>query len=158
MFGMGGSITGVDNLCISRLSVENQEYCVRHDGERSSWACRWSALIKPNLFEPSQYLGGCVAGRGGGRVWFTGRPEQGALRLAATVRFAGRRYRVYSPRVTVRGFTGAGDTVLAVFIYRRFIKGDGCYEALRRANAAAAIKVQLPSTEMPTKEMLNGII
>lgn len=170
MFVMGGSIPqGVDKSVYKSLITmlkSRGTYCVLDcDGEALELGMQAGpALIKPNLFELSQYLGREVSpdeAVGECEVLYRSTGTEVLCTLGGDgAVFAGEEgvYRVYSPRVTVRGFTGAGDTVLAVFIYRRFIKGDGCYEALRRANAAAAIKVQLPSTEMPTKEMLDGII
>lgn len=170
IFVMGGSIPqGVDksvyNSLITMLKSRGT-YCVLDcDGEALKLGMQAGpALIKPNIYELSQYLSREIA------------PDEAADECEALYKatgtevlctlggdgavFAGEEgvFRVHSPRVTVRGFTGAGDTALAVFIYRRFICGDSSREALERANAAAAVKVQLPSTEMPTREMLEGII
>lgn len=53
-----------------------------------------------------------------------------------------------SPAVTLRGFSGAGDTFLASFLYRYETEKDP-REALRTAAAAAAAKVECPGTQMP---------
>lgn len=170
IFVMGGSIPqGVEksvyNMLITMLKTRGT-YCVLDcDGEALRLGMEAGpALIKPNLYELSLLLGRDI------------KPDEAAAECEALYKstgteilctlggggavFAGAEgvFRVYSPRVTVRGFTGAGDTALAVFLYRRFLQGDSCHEALKRANAAAGVKVQLPSTEMPTREMLEGII
>jgi len=170
IFVMGGSIPqGVEksvyNFLITMLKSRGT-YCVLDcDGDALKLGMQAGpALIKPNLFELSQY------------IWRELSPDEAAAECEAIYKatgtevlctlggdgavFAGAEgtFRVPGKRVTVRGFTGAGDTALAVFLYRRFFCGDSSYKALVRANEAAAIKVQLPSTEMPTREMLESII
>lgn len=57
-------------------------------------------------------------------------------------------WKVNSPQVTVRGFSGAGDTFLAAFLYERYNTGS-VPQALRFAASAAAVKVEKYGTEIP---------
>lgn len=63
-------------------------------------------------------------------------------------------YTVDAPHVTVRGFTGAGDTFLAAFLWRRFC-GDDISRCLATAAGAAGAKVTLPGSTMPTKDAVR---
>lgn len=63
-------------------------------------------------------------------------------------------YTVDTPHVTVRGFTGAGDTFLAAFIWRRSA-GDDIAAALACAAGAAGAKVTLPGSTMPSPEQVR---
>ena len=67
-------------------------------------------------------------------------------------------YRVTSPEVTLAGFSGAGDTYLAAFIFKRYCEGQSLPEALAYASAAAAAKVSLPGTVLPGKEQILNML
>lgn len=54
-----------------------------------------------------------------------------------------------APKVEVKGFAGAGDSYLAVFLYKRLICQTDICEAMRAAAAAAAAVVEYPGTEIP---------
>jgi fructose-1-phosphate kinase PfkB-like protein len=170
IFVMGGSVPqGVEKAVYKRLITLLKErgiYCaLDSDGEALRLGMEAGpALIKPNLYELSLLIGRKVgpdgaAGECAALYGTTGTEILCTLGGDGAV-FAGKEgvFRVSSPRVTVRGFTGAGDTALAVFLFRQFWRGDSAREALERANAAASVKVQLPSTTMPTREQLDGII
>ncbi len=59
-------------------------------------------------------------------------------------------YLVQSPIVEhVRGFAGAGDTMLAAFIYARELCSVPIEQALRFASATATAKVRLPAGQLP---------
>ncbi len=112
-------------------------------------------LIKPNLYELSQYVGNslstvdevvensrkiyvekgisvlCTMG-GGGSVYAG---EQGC-------------YFADTAKVEVRGFTGAGDTFAAAFIFELDRVGD-IESALRFAAGASGAKVSMEGTAMP---------
>lgn len=60
--------------------------------------------------------------------------------------------RVPAARVEARGFTGAGDTFLAAFIYKRFVLGGDIPASMLFATAAAGAKVKKEGTELPTRE------
>jgi 1-phosphofructokinase len=68
-------------------------------------------------------------------------------------------FRVGAARVPLRGFTGAGDTYLAAYLYKRYIAGLDTAVALAYSSAAAGAKVALPGTELPgvgdIKEIYN---
>ena len=62
-------------------------------------------------------------------------------------------YRIKSPVVEqVSGFAGAGDTMLASFLYARLLCGVSIEHSLRFASAAATAKVRLPANTLPTEQ------
>ncbi len=61
---------------------------------------------------------------------------------------------VNAPRVTLKGFTGAGDTFLASFVFAYEKNGGEIESALCFASSAAAAKVELTGTEMPDKTLM----
>lgn len=65
--------------------------------------------------------------------------------------FAGREgiYTVDTPQVKAAGFAGAGDTFLGAFLHIRLDGGD-IPQALRFASSAAAAKIELPGTAVPS--------
>lgn len=63
-------------------------------------------------------------------------------------------YYVNAPHVTMRGFTGAGDTFLASFVFAYEKNGCDVESALCFASSAAAAKVKLAGTEMPDKQAM----
>ena len=64
-------------------------------------------------------------------------------------------YYVNAPHVTMRGFTGAGDTFLASYVFAYEKNGHDVESALCFASSAAAGKVELAGTQMPDK---NGMM
>ena len=120
-------------------------------------------LIKPNLYELSGLVGREVTEpedaveicrslsvESGVNILCT-MSEKGALWASD-----GRVWRAVSPQgLTVRGFTGAGDTFLAAFVYE-FDRTDDPAQALRFASSASAMKITLPGSQIPTyAEMLT---
>ena len=70
---------------------------------------------------------------------------------------AGGRFRVSAPAVPFRSFSGAGDTYLAAYLHAKIAEEKSFPEALRFASAAAAARVSLPGTELPTKNDINTL-
>lgn len=71
--------------------------------------------------------------------------------------FAGQEgiYTVKSPVVDhVCSFAGAGDTMLASFVYTRLLCNVNLEDSLRFASAAATAKVRLPADQLPNKEQI----
>ncbi len=66
-------------------------------------------------------------------------------------------YRVSTPTVPFRSFSGAGDTYLAAYLHAKIAEEKSFPEALRFASAAAAARVSLPGTELPTKNDINTL-
>lgn len=117
------------------------------------------SLIKPNTRELAGILGISEGELGSGGAVLDGcrtvRRQYGCdvictLDERGSV-FCGRdgEYRVDAAHVPLRGFTGAGDTYLAAYIYMRYIAGHDTIAALAYASAAAGAKVALPGTELP---------
>lgn len=63
-----------------------------------------------------------------------------------------------APKVTLRGFTGAGDTFLAAYIHTRLLCGKSTSEALKFAVSASAAKVELAGTQIPTAEQMGKFV
>ena len=63
-----------------------------------------------------------------------------------------------APKVTLRGFAGAGDTFLATFIYKYTADAGDCAEALKFAASAAAAKVELEGTTLPTRDAMGKFL
>ena len=66
--------------------------------------------------------------------------------------------RVPAARVEAKGFTGAGDTFLAAFIYKRFVEGSEISDSMLFATAAAGAKVRKEGTELPTSEEVEEVM
>jgi Fructose-1-phosphate kinase and related fructose-6-phosphate kinase (PfkB) len=66
-------------------------------------------------------------------------------------------YTVNSPQVKIRGFSGAGDTFLAAFLYERHMS-DSVESALKFASSAAAAKVEMTGTDIPDKDLMRKYI
>ena len=125
-------------------------------------------LIKPNAYELSGLIGYEICGR---------TPMEKAIAAAKASRricaeygsnvlctlggdgavytCADGAYYVNAPHVTMRGFTGAGDTFLASFVFAYEKNGHDVESALCFASSAAAAKVELAGTQMPDK---NGMM
>lgn len=64
-------------------------------------------------------------------------------------------YLVSGPHVShVQSFAGAGDTLLAAFIYARMLCAAPIDQSLQFATAAATAKVRLPADTLPTVEQI----
>jgi len=63
-----------------------------------------------------------------------------------------------APRVEVKGTAGAGDTFLAAFITRRYMWHEGARMALGFAAAAAAAKVTLEGSALPTRNDVKDFL
>ncbi len=173
----GGSVpAGLDRGIYREIISMFRGSCVRFildaDGEALRTGLEGTPwLIKPNLRELSGLVGYEITGRdekeksvaaakasrricaeygtnvlctlGGDGAVFTG--EDGA-------------YYVNAPHVAMRGFTGAGDTFLASFVFAYEKNGHDIESALCFASSAAAAKVELAGTEMPDKnEMMRFV-
>lgn len=161
-FFVGGSIPqGVEKSVYYRL-VENLRKCGAHvlldcDGEALKKGIKARPhLIKPNLFELSQLVGNpeLTEGQVVENCWKLYRET--AVRILCTMGgkgavYAGPQgvYSVDAPRVAVRGFTGAGDTFLASFVYA-VCRGEDITQSLAFAAGCAGAKVEMPGSEMPS--------
>lgn len=67
-------------------------------------------------------------------------------------------YYVNAPHVAMRGFTGAGDTFLASFVFAFEKNGRDIESALCFASSAATAKVELAGTEMPDKHEMMSFV
>ena len=173
----GGSVpSGLDRGIYCEIISMFRGSCVRFildaDGEALKTGLEgrpW--LIKPNVHELSEYVGYEITGRdekekaiaaakasrriaaqygtnvlctlGGDGAVYTG--EEGA-------------YYVNAPHVTMKGFTGAGDTFLASFVFAYEKNGHDIESALSFASSAAAAKVELAGTEMPDRNAMMRFV
>ena len=173
----GGSIPdgldrGLYREIISMFAGSPVRFILDADGEALKTGLEGSPwLIKPNAHELSGLIGYEITGRdakekavaaakasrricagfgtnvlctlGSDGAVFTG--EEGA-------------YYVNAPHVAMRGFTGAGDTFLASFVFAYEKNGHDIESALCFASSAAAAKVEHAGTEMPDKnEMMHFV-
>ncbi len=65
-----------------------------------------------------------------------------------------KRYKAQALRVRVRGTVAAGDTFLSALTYAT-LRGEDAEDALQRATAAAAAKVALEGTALPSKKEMQ---
>lgn len=163
IFALGGSIPPPVEKSVYKTITE----LLKNRGARVILDCDGEALrrgiearpelIKPNLFELSGLLGFTPQGieevakecrrlyvETGVNILCT-LSENGAV-------YAGCQgvWSVTSPQVTLRGFTGAGDTFLTAFTYMKETTGD-IPRAMIFASSAAAAKVELHGSQMPTR-------
>lgn len=66
-------------------------------------------------------------------------------------------WRVSAPKVEMRGFAGAGDTYLATFLQARYVEDRPITDALAFASRAAAAKITLEGSELPTRETIETV-
>ncbi|MBO5898299.1 MAG: hypothetical protein J6R04_04730 [Clostridia bacterium] len=66
-------------------------------------------------------------------------------------------WRVSAPKVEMRGFAGAGDTYLASFLQARYAEHLPITDALAFASRAAAAKITLEGSELPTRETIGAV-
>ncbi|MBE6572955.1 MAG: 1-phosphofructokinase family hexose kinase [Ruminococcaceae bacterium] len=169
-FFLGGSIphpvdNSVYNFITQMLKDKGAKVILDCDGEALKKGIEAGpSLIKPNLFELSGLVGKKVETvedalseckrlyvEKGVEILCT-MSEKGAI-------FAGEcgLFSVTSPRVELRGFTGAGDSFLTAFIYERERTGSVA-EALKFASSAAGAKVELPGSTLPTLDEMKKYI
>ena len=167
---LGGSIPhpvekGVYNSITQVLKSRGAKVILDCDGEALEKGLEAKpSLIKPNLYELSLLLGKeikdpdaaikeckCLYVEKSVEILCT-MSEKGAV-------FAGKEgvFSVTSPRVEMRGFTGAGDSFLAAFTYMRD-KTDDIEYSLRFASSAAAAKVELQGSTLPRLEDMDKYI
>ena len=169
-FFLGGSIPhpvekGVYNSITQVLKNKGAKVILDCDGEALERGIEGRpTLIKPNLYELSLLLHRDItepeeAVRECKRLYveksveiLCTMSEKGAIYAGTEGLFS-----VTSPRVELRGFTGAGDSFLSAFTYMRDKTGDIEY-SLRFASSAAAAKVELPGSTLPKKEDMEKYI
>ncbi len=160
---------------IAELNLAGNEhirFVLDADGEALKEGLKSSPwLIKPNSFELSGLLGYEITGKN---------PAELAVNVAKASRricaeyntnvlctmggdgavFTGAdgSFYVNAPRVTLRGFTGAGDTFLASFVFAYEKNEHDIESALCFASSAAAAKVELAGTEMPDKDAMMRFV
>ncbi|MBQ9079614.1 MAG: hypothetical protein IJY27_00910 [Clostridia bacterium] len=67
-------------------------------------------------------------------------------------------YIVSAAPVVLQGFSGAGDTYLSAYIYKKYIQKCDTKTALAYASAAAGAKVALPGTTLPSVEQIQALV
>ena len=67
-------------------------------------------------------------------------------------------YAVTAAPVQLMGFSGAGDTYLSAYIYKKYIQKCDDVTALKYASAAAGAKVELPGTTLPGVEQIEKLV
>ena len=66
-------------------------------------------------------------------------------------------WRVGVAKYPLRGFSGAGDTYLAAFLYARYAQNLDVSAALSFAARASAAKIALDGTQLPTQEQISAV-
>ncbi len=166
-FFIGGSIPrGVEKSVYKDIVSMGKKYGSRVildcDGEALKQGMEGLPyLIKPNLFELSGYVGKSLKTidevvENSKRIY-----EEKGVSVLCTMGgdgsvYAGEYgfYTANTPKVELRGFTGAGDTYLASFIYELDRTGSA-EQAMRFAASASAAKVELEGTAMPSFEAMR---
>ena len=163
-FFLGGSVPypiekSVYKLLITKLKNKGARVISDCDGQalKSSLEAK-PYMIKPNLFELSGLCGAEIKTTEEACEWTKRIYKQTGVEILCTLSekgaiYCGEKgvYSVNSPQVTLRGFTGAGDSFLASFVYM-LDKTDDVEESLRFASSAAAAKVEMPGSLLPKKE------
>ena len=67
-------------------------------------------------------------------------------------------YSVTAAPVQLMGFSGAGDTYLSAYIYKKYIQKCDDADSLKYASAAAGAKVELPGTTLPSVEQIEKLV
>ena len=160
-FFLGGSIPhpvekAVYNSITQVLKTKGAKVILDCDGEALERGLEAKpSLIKPNLYELSMLLGRRItepedAVESCKRLYVEKGVEILCTMSEKGAVFAGEKgvFSVTSPRVTLRGFTGAGDSFLAAFTYTRDRTGD-IEASLKFASSAAAAKVELAGSALP---------
>lgn len=166
-FVISGSIPqGVDkavyNFLIKKLKERGITAILDCDGEALRMGVESKPdIIKPNIEELSQLLGTKIS-----------TAEQAVekseeLHMCKSIDvlctmggngavYAGKEglFTVDSPQIEIRGFSGAGDTFLAAFLYEKHQSGD-MERALTFASSAAAAKVEMVGTDIPNGDEMR---
>ena len=169
-FFLGGSIPhpvekGVYNSITQVLKSRGAKVILDCDGEALERGIEAKpSLIKPNLYElslllhkdikdPDEAIKECK------RLYVEKSVEILCTMSEKGALFVGKEgvFSVTSPRVEMRGFTGAGDSFLSAFTYMRDKTNDIEY-SLKFASSAAAAKVELPGSTLPKKEDMDKYI
>lgn len=183
-FFLGGSIPpGMDKSVYSALIAKGREKGVKMildcDGAALVEGASLSPyLIKPNLFELGHLCGetleleydldGAPTRESIGHICGICADMSGRYKTKILCTMSGdgaiysdgeQTYYHKSHKVTVRGFTGAGDTFLTAFMYIFTGCSDvtdalNAQKALAFASSAAAAKVELEGTTLPEKDMM----
>lgn len=170
----GGSVPagldrGIYREIISMFRGSPVRFILDADGEALKTGLEGSPwLIKPNLRELSELIGYEITGRDAKERAIAAAKASRRICAQYTTNvlctlggdgavFCGEDgvYYVNAPHVTMRGFTGAGDTFLASFVFAYEKNGHDTRTALCFASSAAAAKVELAGTQMPDK---NGMM
>ncbi len=173
----GGSIpAGLPKSAYKELTAElnrhgdgRVKFILDADGEALREGLKASPwLIKPNAFELSGLVGYEITGKNAMEKAMNAAKASRRIcaeyntRVLCTLGGDGAVYTdengstyVNAPHVTLRGFTGAGDTFLASFVFAYEKNEHDVPSALCFASSAAAAKVELAGTEMPDK---NGML
>ena len=167
---LGGSIPqGVEksvyNSMIERIKARKIRVLLDCDGDafRQGVESRpW--LVKPNLYELGLYysteFSTIPQGISAAKRFFVETDvnilctmgEKGAI-------YAGRDgfFICDAPKITVRGFAGAGDCFAAAFLFTYDSTGGDLPSALRFASAAGAAKTESPGTSMPSLSRIREL-
>lgn len=158
---------------IGRLNrIGHIRFILDADGEALKYGLEASPwLIKPNAFELSGLIGYEITGRTAEEKASAAAKAsrrihaQYGTNVLCTLGGDGAVYTdgsgslyVNAPHVTMRGFTGAGDTFLASFVFAYEKNGHDAATALCFASSAAAAKVELAGTEMPDKNAMMRFV
>lgn len=167
---LGGSIPHPVEKCVYNsitqvLKSKGAKVILDCDGEALERGLEAKpSLIKPNLYELSLLLGKDIKDPDAAIVECKRLYVEKGVEILCTMSekgavFAGEEgvFSVTSPRVEMRGFTGAGDSFLAAFTYTREKTNDIEY-SLRFASSAAAAKVELPGSTLPPLEDMTKYI
>ncbi len=173
----GGSIPsgldrGIYREIISTFKDSRVRFILDADGEALKTGLEGSPwLIKPNVHELSGLIGYEITGRDENEKAIAA--AKASRRIAAqygtnvlcTLGSDGAvytcedgAYYVNAPHVTMKGFTGAGDTFLASFVFAYEKNGHDVESALCFASSAAAAKVELAGTEMPDRNAMMRFV
>lgn len=169
-FVIAGSIPqGVDksvyNLLISGLKVKGIYTALDCDGEVLHRGVEFKPnLIKPNLAELSGLIGTEISTTNMAVEKSFALHVKTGVNILCTMGAKGALYAgdeglytVSSPQVKVRGFSGAGDTFLAAFLYEKHMTGS-VESALKFASSAAATKVEMTGTDIPDGNSMKKYI
>ena len=163
-FVLAGSIPqpvekSVYNLLTTQLRAQGHTVVMDCDGEAlEKGVLARPHLIKPNTFELSKFVKKPLSSLEEIASAAAGVFVENEIEVLCTMGgdgalFAGREgiYTVNTPQVKAAGFAGAGDTFLGAFLHVR-LDGGSIPEALRFASSAAAAKIELPGTAVPSLE------
>ncbi|MBE6717747.1 MAG: 1-phosphofructokinase family hexose kinase [Ruminococcaceae bacterium] len=147
---------------VSILKLQGKQVITDVSGESLKQAILANPyLIKPNRDEFCQLMGediddGEIADRA--REFYNTTGIEIILTLGKNgAYYFGRcgNYRITNPEVKAKGFSGAGDTFLASYIYS-VCSGSDIREALKFASAASLSKVELEGTNLPCIEHIKA--